>query len=78
MRPAKVAERDRKEEIMNRKSIGGLAVAGILAVGAPAFAASQSAADRASVDAEVHARLVPRDEDRWKVRVATKRPSRRR
>ena len=44
---------------INRKTIGGLAVAGILAVAAPAFAASQGGPDRASLDghADVHAQV---------------------
>ena len=44
---------------LNKKTIGGLAVASILAIGAPAFAASQSGPARASVDgkAEVHAKV---------------------
>jgi len=44
---------------INRNTIGGLAVAGILAVAAPAFAASQGGPDRASLDghADVHAQV---------------------
>jgi len=44
---------------INRNTIGGLAVAGMLAVAAPAFAASQGGPDRASLDghADVHAQV---------------------